>query len=400
MSEAAAIKVLIVNNFARITGGADVHCLELSEGLRERGHEVRWLATASDRNLETSGEFVPLDLHTENRDELGLPEKLRAARRAVWNPRAAAATKRLIHEYQPDVVHVHKAYVQLSVAPVVIAARHGVPVVQTAHDYEFVSASPLDSGGGRWDRKETKFSYRALNSATGLIRRSVHRPRVSRWIAVSRDLARTYQDLGDIEMSVIPNFTDPSPAAPVPFETRSGVVFLGRLSSEKGIEHVLAAARQARHLRFTIVGDGPLAGRVRTASEELDNLEYRGFVDNAEGRAILRNARVCAMPSLWNEPGSLVGLEAMSEGTPVVTYSKGGLAEYVADAGAGHLCPDESPEGLAGALASVHDDMDAWSRFSEGGLGAAGLVHSLPAYLDSLEDVYLSAIGDARDRVA
>ena len=149
---------------------------------------------------------------------------------------------RLIRQFRPDVVHVHKAYVQLSVAPVVVAARHGVPIVQTAHDYEFISASPVDSTGGRWDRNESRFSYRALNSTTMLARRFVHRPRVSRWIAVSRDLARSYREKAGIEMAVIPNFTEPSGCAGS-LLARSGVVFVGRLSREKGVEHVLEAAR-------------------------------------------------------------------------------------------------------------------------------------------------------------
>ena len=47
------LRVLIVNNYARITGGADLQCLKITEGLRHRGHEVRWLATESTANVET-----------------------------------------------------------------------------------------------------------------------------------------------------------------------------------------------------------------------------------------------------------------------------------------------------------------------------------------------------------
>ena len=82
------IRVLIVNNFARITGGADLHCLELTDGLRERGHEVRWLATRSDENLENAGAFVP----PCGCGQPGSPrtrDRLRAARWALWNPHAA-----------------------------------------------------------------------------------------------------------------------------------------------------------------------------------------------------------------------------------------------------------------------------------------------------------------------
>jgi glycosyltransferase involved in cell wall biosynthesis len=386
----------MVNNFARITGGADLHCLELTEGLRDRGHEVRWLATRSQDNLETSGEFVPYAVEAGTREDLGPRQRLRAARWALWNPHAAAAMERLIREYRPDVVHVHKAYVQLSVAPVVVASRNSVPVVQTAHDFEFVSASMVDPDGGLWDRDESRLSYRALNSATMLARRYVHRPRVDQWIAVSADLARAYRDSAGIEATVVPNFTEPSQVDPVPFEQRSGVVFIGRLAEEKGLEHVIEAARLAPELPFTIAGGGPLAGRVQAAASALPNLEYAGRLEHSQGRALLAGARICAMPSLWREPGSLVGLEAMSEGTPVVTYRKGGLAEYVENAGAGAFSDPEDARGLADALTSLYPDQGTWQRLSAGGREAAGAVHSLPSYLDSLERIYASLAPGAR----
>ena len=399
MKGSAPIRVLLVNNFARITGGADLHCLELTEGLRERGHEVRWLATASDQNLEVAGAFVPAGVDADSREHLGTRDRLRAARWALWNPHAAAEADRLIRQFRPDVVHVHKAYVQLSVAPVIVASRHGVPVLQTVHDYEFMSASPVDSAGHAWDRDESRFSYRALNSTTMLARRFLHRPRVSRWIAVSRDLAGRYREKAGIEMEVIPNFTEPSTAAPVPFSSRSGVVFVGRLSREKGVEHVLEAARNNPGIPFTIVGTGSLADRVAAAAADLANLEFRGFVDNAVGRDLLRRSRVCLMPSLWHEPGSLVGLEAMSEGTPVVTYARGGLAEYIADAGAGVvLSGEDGPSSLADAVSSVHADERAWNRFSHAGRAAVANVHSRPAYLDALEHVYRSTVSGGNRR--
>ncbi len=392
MKGSLTIRILIVNNYARMTGGADLQCLEITEGLRRRGHEVRWLATQSEANLENSGSFVPLAVAGDNREHLTWRRSLKAARWALWNPAAASAMESLILSFRPDVVHVHKAYVQLSVAPIVVAARHRLPIVQTAHDYEFISASPLDSTGGIWDRNEAKFSFRALNSATMVARRFVHRPRVWRWIAVSDDLASTYRSVGGIECSVIPNFTDKSPVAPVPFDKRKGVLFMGRLSPEKGVEHVLEAARLIPEIPFSVAGGGPLAERVEASAGELDNLEYLGFVENSEGRSLLRQSRLCVLPSLWQEPASLVGLEAMSEGTPIVSYRRGGLAEYVSDAGAGSFSPNQDPRGLADSIASIYSDRGAWTQLSDGGRDGVAARHSRSRYLDSLEALYSSVL--------
>jgi hypothetical protein len=58
--------------------------------------------------------------------------------RAIWNREAAAAMRSLIRTRKPDLVHVHKLYPQLSVAPLIVAGRAGIPVVQMLNDYELI----------------------------------------------------------------------------------------------------------------------------------------------------------------------------------------------------------------------------------------------------------------------
>lgn len=385
------MRILIVNNYAHVTGGADLHCLEITEGLRDRGHDVEWLATRSSENVETSGAFVPLRVTTGNRDELSLGQRADAARRSLWNPDAAAGMEALVDRFSPDVVHVHKAYVQLSVAPVVIAARRNVPIVQTVHDYEFISASPFDSDGRRWDHNESKFAYQAVNSLTFPIRRWVHRPRVSRWIAVSRTVAGHYRAKGGIDCEVIPNFSIPVSVDRAPRSDREGIAFLGRLTREKGIPDLLEAARLMPETRFRIAGDGPLRGAVESSAESLGNVEYLGFVGKQEGAELIRSSVACLMPSVWEDPGPLACLEAMAEGTPLVTYPLGGVAEYVEDAGAGIVCQETGARRLVDAIATLSSDPKLWERCSSSGVAAIEGVHSRDRYLDSLEGVYRSA---------
>lgn len=393
------MRVLIINNYAHVTGGADLHCLEITEGLRDRGHEVQWLATASPNNIEHSGEFVPLTVTTGNRDDLPLHRRLDAARRAIWNPSAARAMERLADGFRPDVVHVHKAYVQLSVAPIVVAARQRLPLVQTVHDYEFVSASSFDSSGGRWDRDEGRLAYQALNSLTLIPRRRLHRPRITRWIAVSDAVARPYASIGGIECEVIPNFTEASTEPPVPHAGRDGVLFLGRLSREKGIDLLLEAAPMLPEVRFRIAGDGPLRPEVEAAAATLDNVEYLGFVSKDEGRRLMRSSLACVMPSVWEDPGPLACLESMAEGTPVICFAKGGLAEYVTNAEAGIVCGQIDPETLIEAVLRLSSSREEWDRFSENGRAAVAGRHSLPTYLDALENVYRSAMEAGRETI-
>jgi len=388
-----AVKVLLVNNYAHVTGGADLYCLEITRGLRERGHEVRWLATRAPENEERSGAFVSRLVGAENRDDLSFGARARVVEKAIWNREAGRSMGELARSFRPDVVHVHKAYVQLSVAPVVVAARAGLPVVQTVHDYEFVSASPLDSSGRRWDHDESRLSYRALNSATFISRRRVHRPRVTRWIAVSRAVARIYDSAAGIGCEVIPNFVPESTAPALPLEARGGVLFLGRLSREKGIYDVIEAARRLPGTNFTVAGDGPMREEVVAAAATLPNLDYLGFVSGGDARDLIREAVACLMPSRWQEPGPLACLESMAEGTPVICFPNGGLAEYVADSSAGLVCGNSDPGDLVEAIERLVADPAEWKRLSANGPAGIAGRHSRAVHLDRLLGVYESANG-------
>jgi glycosyltransferase involved in cell wall biosynthesis len=381
------MRIVIVNKYARVTGGADRHCLELADALRKAGHSVAFLSTASPQNEETQGVFLPCFVTHESRSTLERLDQLGVAMRAFWNRSAAHGMKRLLDEFQPDVVHLHKLYPQLSVAPVVATARRA-PMVQTLHDYELVSASAVDSSGRRFDRDEEDFKYRLLNSATLPVRIRVHTRRVSRFVAVSSFVARVYKRYG-INASVVANFV-PTVAvngeAPA-FRYRKGVVFAGRLVSEKGVSDVLELARLLPSISVSIAGRGPLADVVRAAASRLRNLTYEGALEAPALMSLLRGARVVFMPSQWDEPGPLGALEAMSLGTPIVAAARGGLAEYVSNAKAGSVI-DGGTAAYARACLHLHEDEVAWTNASKSARAAAASRHSRDAYVNRLLDLY------------
>lgn len=384
------MRVVIVNKFAHLTGGADQHCLDLAAALEARGHEVRFLSTDDARNVARSGEFVPATVTHETRQRLALGRQAAVFGRALWNTRAAAAMRTLIHEFEPHVVHAHKLYPQLSVAPIVAAARAGTPVVQTLHDFEMISASPTDARGGLWDADETRLRFKLLNSATRPVHRRLHAPRVSEFVAVSRFVARVHAEHG-IEAHVLPNFVAPVAATrPAPsFAEREGAIFVGRLRPEKGARDVAALATRVS-FPVTVVGSGDLEEELRLASASVENLHVAGFVPNAEIAELLRRARVVVVPSRCQEAASLVALEAMAQGTPVVAYAVGGLAEYVTDAGGGRIVPQDV-DALAAATAELHKAA-TWEECSRRGLEAIAARHTPDVYVERLEQVYALAV--------
>ena len=349
------MKVLIVNKYAHVTGGADRYCLASTELLRRAGHDVRWLSTASASNAERDGAFVS-------------PRPSRA----FWNREAAAAMERELRDFGPDLLHCHKLYPHLSVAPVVSAARASVPIVQTAHDYEFCSPD-------EW----APLPKRAVDTLLFPVRRRVHVPRISRFVAPSEFVARALAAAG-IESSVVRHFVE-TRAARLRFEERDGVFFAGRLVPQKGVDELLLLAARLPELRFSVAGTGPLEGRVRGAG----SVRYLGGLEPDAVLDELGLARVAVVPSRWAEPAGLVALEAMAAGTPVAASAAGGLAEYVGAAGGAVL---STPEAMSDAIRTLHSDAVEWERASAAGLAAVQSLFTPERHLAELERVYRSAL--------
>lgn len=387
------MKIVIVNKFAHVTGGADQHCLALAEALQKRGHEIRFLSTRDERNAAYDGVFVRPTVNHRSRETLPLAEQAAVFGKALWNGDAAAGMTSLLETYRPDVVHAHKLYPQLSVAPLVVAARAGIPVVQTLHDFEMISASPLDARGGWWDPDETRARFKLLNAATRPVHRYVHAPRVTQFVAVSRFVARVHERYG-IDSAVVPNFVVPhdGEASELPgFDERGGIVYLGRLRPEKGAMDIAELAELVPEIGVTMVGTGDLEDLLRQRARTIPNLEVAGFVPDADLHALLRRTRVVVVPSRCHEGGPLVPLEAMSHGTPVVAYARGGLGEYVTDAGGGRVVPTDV-HALAAAAAELHDDRATWETLSRDGLAAIASEHTVEVYVAKLEELYRRAV--------
>ena len=374
------MRVLLVNKHAHVTGGADQHVLLLRAALEKHGVTVALLSSeGGDADYQ-----IPCTVTHSTRESLQPTTKASVALQALWNRRAAQLTRQALSDFQPDVVHAHKLYPQLSVAPITVARTAGVPIVQTVHDYEFISANPLDHTGGRRDRMESRSSYRLLNDLMFLVRRQLHMPSVMSWIAVSEAVATMHSARG-ITCSVVPNFV-PHSATGSP-TTRDGILFVGRLTEEKGVRHVIALARRLPRLAVSIAGWGPLTPVVESACRELPNLRFAGRVAPDALPDIFARALVTVIPSLWEEPGALSVLESMAVGTPLVVYRRGGAAEYVENARAG-LVVEPDPARLEAGVRALLDDSALWERCSSSARESVATTHSAASHVRRLTAIY------------
>ena len=121
------MRILMINDYGRPAGGAELQMLALRDGLRARGHAVRLLAS--------DAELVPGHPLLADRAVPGRTDRLQAAA-IVANRAAARAVRAELAEYAPDVVHVRMFLWQLS--PLILPALRDVPVLYQAAVYKAI----------------------------------------------------------------------------------------------------------------------------------------------------------------------------------------------------------------------------------------------------------------------
>ena len=135
-------------------------------------------------------------------------------------------------------------------------------------------------------------------------------------------------------------------------------LYVGRLSSEKGLETILAADRLG-HLPIPvhIAGDGPLLAEIeRACARQGSRLVHLGRLPRSEVVEQMKRAAALLVPSLWYEGFPMVIVEALSCGLPIIASRIGGLPEMVQDGHSGLLFEPGDPSALLQALRNFVSD--------------------------------------------
>jgi glycosyltransferase involved in cell wall biosynthesis len=234
-----------------------------------------------------------------------------------------------------DIVEAHIAYPTGLIARPVAAAL-GAPLVLFAHGAD-VRDLPERSG------RHARLAASTLGAATLVVANSEF---------LAGDIARRFPRVADRVRVLTPGI-ELDRFAPGPPESRSGVLFVGRLIPQKGADILVEAiARlEPRARGLTVIGDGPERERLMAvATERGVELELRGELGRAETARAMASAAVVAVPSVYEEPLGLVALEGMAAGAIVVASAVGGLCETVIAGQTGVAVPPGDVGALAAAL--------------------------------------------------
>jgi glycosyltransferase involved in cell wall biosynthesis len=368
------LKVLEVDKFLRRFGGAAVYMLDLGTQLQRRGHEVEFFSAAHPDNLPATYEhlFPAVDDYDPPPD--GLSRKLRAGAGMFWSRPAARAMAAVLDQFQPDIVHVHNIYHQLSPSILSPIRERGIPIVMTLHDFKLIcptyrmhdgrgSCEACLGGGFQNAVLRRCQSGSVVNSAVLASETAFHRKigaydAVDRFVCPSMFLHDKLLEAGfePGRLQHIPNFSS-APLATNPHAPGGDVLSLGRLSQEKGIDTLIRACALAPARRLRIAGEGPLSGALRQLADELavSTTAFLGQLDGPEVLDELDHAGVVVFPARGYENMPLAIVEAMARRVPVVVTDIGGSPEIVSGGGGGLTVPPDDPVALRQAIDRFDD---------------------------------------------
>lgn len=345
------MKILFVNKFFFLNGGSETVFFQERDFLLKQEHEVVDFSMADERNLPSpyAEFFVP---NTNYSSGGGIAQKLQQAISFIHSSVAVDKIEKLIIQKKPQVAHLHNIYHQLTPSIIPVLKKHGVKVVMTLHDCKLVCPSYLaldlrnneicDECAGKKFWKA--FTINCQNSRPrGLLLATeamFHKWRnsydgVDLFLTPSHFLANlTAQRIPQEKIKVLRNGIDQSTYHPY-YTDQGYCLYFGRLSKEKGIKTLLRAYRNLEtDFSLKIVGTGPLEQEIRREYPEID---FLGYQSGQKLNNLIASAAFVIVPSEWYENCSMVVLESMAMGKPVIGSRIGGIPEQIEDGKTGFL---------------------------------------------------------------
>ena len=239
--------------------------------------------------------------------------------------RYALLSRRLARHEKFDLVHAHDWMTYL--AGIAVARDSGKPLVVHVHSTEF------DRSGLHVNQRIYDIERAGMQAADRVICVS----------HLTRNVVLKHYGVDPRKVEVVYNAIDedgPASGPPLPPITRDEkiVLFLGRITMQKGPEYFLAAAKRVLevmdNVRFVMAGSGDMTRRMIELAAEMGighKVLFPGFLRGDDIRRVFNMADLYVMPSV-SEPFGITPLEALSHDVPVLISKQSGVAEVLAHA--------------------------------------------------------------------
>ena len=385
----STFRVLVVHNAYQQRGGEDAVVEAEVALLKAYGHEV-------------------LEYRRDNAEIAGM-SKSRLLGETLWSARTVRELTARTRNFSPDLIHVHNTFPLISPAIYWATDRLSVPVVQTLHNFRLICLNALFLREGKvcedcmghvpW-RGVARACYRGSRAASATMAGMLmlHRglgtygTKVARYIALNEFCRGKFIEGGlPAERVVVkPNFVDFDAPQPSP---RDGLLFVGRLSAEKGVSTLAQSMALLPDTRLRVVGDGPEAHLLRS----LCGVTRLGRLPGDEVRLEMSRASALVLPSICYENFPRTIAEAYACGLPVIASRLGVMAELVEDGRTGLLFAPGDAHDLARKIAWAEQHPEEMRTMGNNARHEYEAKYTPEINYRQLMSIYGQAIAEVRD---
>jgi glycosyltransferase involved in cell wall biosynthesis len=359
------MKIALATNSAAVIGGIETYISIILPYLVRDGHEIL-LIVSTKKSSELTNK---LELRQVSIDDSGIGKVLEE-----------------IRSFRPDLFFDNG----IQEAGLVKTLHESIPLYKFSHDYRDSCISGMKQFRRPFRNCKKKFGPRCLlryfpmgcggRSPITMIKQfrktQIHNNNLCNFnkiFVASQWMLEEIKNQGIKENKIIkvgyPSTIRPNPNALKDKQMTGNILFVGRMVPAKGWIDAIKAVEIAskllkKDMTIHLAGNGPQVDMCRSIARGNSKVICHGSLDSNGIQNLLQNSDALVVPSRWPEPFGLVGLEAMGQGVPVVSYRTGGIDEWLVH-GFNGLFADEafSPKSLGKVLSEIIADPLQWKRY-------------------------------------
>ena len=344
------MKILLVNNYHYLRGGSERAYFDLSNLLKDEGHEVFHLSTINPKNQTSNSEdYFIKDYDLSKKHPLF--KKISIFFRMIYNFEARKMARKIVREKKIDVVHLHNIYHHLSPSIIKVFKKNNISVIASLHDYKMICPNYRMFNNGRVCTKCTRGAYfnclgdkcidsSRLKSLVLTIEAFVNKKRyreVDLFLCPSRRQKEFFLKAGikKDKLMILPHFFEGKNFDNEnEYEEKDYLLYYGRLSREKGLDVLIEALADLPEKRLLILGEGEDKKRLESLvlSKGIgDRVEFRPWTSGGALIKTIKEARAVIFPFVWEEVFGYTLLESLFLGKLIIASDIGAVSEIIKD---------------------------------------------------------------------
>jgi len=352
------MKILIIHNKYKQYGGEDRVVNNEILLLRSKGHTV-------------------LEYYRDNKeiDSYNLLQKAAFVFNSLRSAKSTREVEKLIKKEKPDLAHVHNVWPLISPWIYITLKKHHIPIVQTIHNFRFICTNGYRFiKGSLCDRCRNCYNLpavyhrcyknsflqsglRSLVLTISQMLKIFHK--IDGYIFLNNDYKKLFiqKKYSAARSFLKQNFINVSDLRPA-MKYADYIVYVGRLSPEKGVDILLEALSSLPRINLKIIGTGEEEKKLKSfvKKHKMKNIEFLGFQKKEKCLNIIKKAQFSIIPSVWLENGPLTVQVSVAVGVPVVANKTVGLEEMIKTNITGILIPGLNSQKLAKAIENLFNN--------------------------------------------